>query len=63
MIGVWLEEILFDDALCCEDYDIQPLDEQRQRLLVVRVSSFEDENEDFLVEGNCDVWHPISILS
>ena len=58
MIGVWLEEILFDDALCCEDYDIQPLDEQRQRFLVD-----EDENEDFLVEGNCDVWHPISILS
>ena len=56
MIGVWLEEILFDDALCCEDYEIQPLNEQRQRFLVD-----EDENEDFLVEGNCHIWHPISI--
>ena len=50
MIGVWLEEILFDDALCCEDYEIQPLNEQRQRFLVD-----EDENEDFLVEGNCHI--------
>lgn len=46
-IGVRLEEILIDDALCCEDYDAQALDEQRQRILMD-----EDENEDFLVEGN-----------
>lgn len=45
-IGVRLEEILIDDALCCEDYDAQALDEQRQRILME-----EDENEDFLVEG------------
>lgn len=41
-----LEEILIDDALCLEDYDVQMLDEQRQRMLME-----EDENEDFLVEG------------
>ncbi|XP_045030143.1 protein unc-80 homolog isoform X4 [Daphnia magna] len=46
-IGVRLEEILIDDALCCEDYDAQALDEQRQRILMD-----EDENEDFLVEAS-----------
>lgn len=46
-IGVRLEEILIDDALCSEDYvPVQGLDEQRQRTLVD-----EDESEDFLVEG------------
>jgi hypothetical protein len=50
-IGVRLEEILIDDALCCEDYDAQVMDEQRQRILME-----EDENEDFLVEGNNEKW-------
>lgn len=45
-IGVRLEEILIDDALCGEDYAVPGLDEQRQRALME-----EDENEDFLVEG------------
>ena len=45
-IGVRLEEILIDDALCNDDFEVQNLDEQRQRLLME-----EDENEDFLVEG------------
>ena len=45
-IGVRLEEILLEDALCNEDYTAQSAEEQRQRLL-----HDEDENEDFLVEG------------
>ena len=45
-IGVRLEEILIDDALCSEDYMVQGLDEQRQRMLME-----EDESEDYLVEG------------
>ncbi|EFX80552.1 hypothetical protein DAPPUDRAFT_318531 [Daphnia pulex] len=46
-IGVRLEEILIDDALCCEDYDAHVMDEQRQRILIE-----DDENEDFLVEAS-----------
>lgn len=46
-IGVRLEEILIDDALCGEDFDMHNIDEQRQRMLIE-----EDENEDFLVEGS-----------
>ena len=42
-----LEEILIDDALCNEEYAIQGMDEQHQRLLLD-----EDENEDFLVEAS-----------
>lgn len=45
-IGVRLEEILIDDALCSDDHVVHSLDEQRQRMLMD-----EDENEDFLVEG------------
>jgi hypothetical protein len=45
-VGVRLEEILIDDALCNDDFEVQNLDEQRQRLLME-----EDDNEDFLVEG------------
>ena len=33
--------------MCVEDFNVQNLDEHRQRMLLD-----EDENEDFLVEGN-----------
>lgn len=45
-IGVRLEEILVEEALCNEEYTNQGIDELRQRAL-----QEEDENEDFLVEG------------
>ena len=35
-----------EDAMCHDDYDVQQLDENRQRCLLD-----EDENEDFLVDG------------
>ena len=38
---------MIDDALCCEDYDAHVMDDQRQRILME-----DDDNEDFLVEGN-----------
>ena len=46
-IGVRLEEILVEEALCNDDFTHQGIDELRQRAL-----QEEDENEDFLVEGN-----------
>lgn len=49
-VGVRLEEMLIDDALCGDDAAAAALgvDEQRQRALMDQ-----DDGEDFLVEGRC----------
>jgi hypothetical protein len=47
-----LDEILIEDAMGVEDFNVQNLDEHRQRMRLD-----EDENEDFLVEGNFLKWN------